>query len=173
MMKERATRESILQIFRQHRADPREAFNESHFLDFLLANPKKKGVIRNSFNGLRRFNAFIEKVQYKYGVCFSLEDLESNYSLEQFIERTNKLQQSRHGSLKSLKSQERAGAGVQVIVLLDAVLLGLAYTLSDFIWISGVLLVISVLATVAFAVFAYRRRLYLRRLRSRIKGGAG
>ena len=62
-----ATRENIFAIFERHHAIPGATFDESHFMDFLMANPERKGAIRNSFTGLRRFNAFIDEIQYKYG----------------------------------------------------------------------------------------------------------
>jgi hypothetical protein len=168
-MNKRATREDVLLIFERFRAIPGAPFYESHFMDFLLAKPKDNGAVKNSFIGLKRFNAFIDEVQYEYGVCFSLEDRESNSSLDTFVERIIRLQQSRRGSLKSLKNQERAGAGWQLIVLLNAILLGAAYGLRSVSWVAALLVLISIATTVAFAVFVYRARLYLRRLRSRIE----
>jgi hypothetical protein len=90
-MDDLAIRSRILELFEEYRAVPGAPFDESHFLDFLLAEPKKREAVRNSFRGLRRFNAFIERVQYEFAICFSLADVEANYSLEKFAERVTQL----------------------------------------------------------------------------------
>jgi hypothetical protein len=38
-----AIRDVVLELFQQHRATPGAPFDESHFTDFLLAYPKRKG----------------------------------------------------------------------------------------------------------------------------------
>ncbi len=72
-------RTRIIQLFEKHRAAPGAPYDEGHFLDFLLRDPKKERAVYNSFSGLRRFNAFLDEVQYELGVCFSLDDRDANY----------------------------------------------------------------------------------------------
>jgi hypothetical protein len=164
-----AVRERVLQLFEQHRAKPGAPCDAAHFLDFLLPVPKKRRAVYDSFRGLRRFNAFIDSVQYEFAVCFSLKDREANYSLDAFVHRVMELQQSRRGSLMSLDHQARAGAGWQALIVLDFVLLILA------VWLKGSFGALVAMATVAIAVnawflwFAWRARTYLVRLRTRLQ----
>jgi hypothetical protein len=162
-------REAVISIFEKHREKPGIAFSEAHFIDFLLANPPRKGAVRNSFRGLRYFNAFIDEVQLFFGVCFSLADREREWSLDNFVERIVELQASRRGSLASLKNQERAGAGWQVIVIADLLLLALALALRSSPSIAVVPVLIAVAITAWFYRFARAARQYLRDLRTRIE----
>jgi hypothetical protein len=104
-------RKAVLDIFERHRASPGTPLDESHFLDFLAANPKGTGVIRNSFSGLRRYNAFIDDVQIQFNVCLSVKDFNANYSLAQFLARIGEFQRSPKGSITSLRNQTRRGFG--------------------------------------------------------------
>jgi len=93
-MHESPTRNAIILAFDKHRAQPNTPFDDSRFLDFLIAKPGEKGCVRNSFRGLRRLNAFLNEIQYDYGVCFSLKDRETVYSLDNFIASIIALQKS-------------------------------------------------------------------------------
>jgi hypothetical protein len=164
-----ATRQRVLEAFEKHRAQPGAPFDELHFLDFLMPAPKTVGAIHNSFSGLRRFNRFIDDIQYEYAVCFSLADRETDHSLEKFVERINALQKSRQGSLKALKNQERAAAGWNVIVIAGLVLLCAACAFRRNSLVAVVLVALTIAVTVAFSMFAHRAAAYLRLLRSRIE----
>lgn len=111
--------ETILALFERHRAVPHSPFEETHFLDYLLARPKGKSAVRNSFSGLRRFNRFIGDVQMHFGICFSLHDREANYSLEAFISRVKELKASHRSSLTSFRNQDRAGFGWGAVLVLN------------------------------------------------------
>jgi hypothetical protein len=64
-------RKKVTAWFEKHRATPGASYDESHFLDFLLAAPRVERAVYNSFKGLRRSNAFIDEVQYESAVFFS------------------------------------------------------------------------------------------------------
>jgi hypothetical protein len=163
------TRSRIIDAFERHREAPGAVYDEEHFLDFLMENPKAKGAIRNSFGGLRRFNAFINDIQYEYGVCFSLADRDFDHSIDTFVERIKKLQKSRQGSLRSLRNQERAGAGWAALIIADVLLLGMAFNLRSMV-LAGGFFIAAVVITTAFVVFVRRENVYLRRLRAKIEG---
>jgi hypothetical protein len=110
-------RTRIMQLFEKHRAAPGAPYDEGHFLDFLLRDPKKERAVYNSFRGLRRFNAFLDEVQYELGVCFSLDDRDANYPLDRFVDRALELRRSRRGSLKSVNNQIDAGPGWRVLAV--------------------------------------------------------
>jgi hypothetical protein len=162
-------RETVLRLFEQHRATPGAPYAAEHFLDHLLANPARKRAVYDSFRGLRRFNAFLDAVQYEFAVCFSLKDREANYSLDAFVHRVMELQQSRRGSLMSLDRQAAAGAGSQVLVVANLVLLIAGVWLKDLAWALALLVGLAVALNGWFFWFTWRARAYLARLRIRIE----
>src|SRR5688572_14968620 len=115
-------RARVVELFESHRERPGTPFDATHFLDFLLAEPKGKGAVRNSFGGLRRFNAFIDAVQLEFAVYFSIKDRESNHSVDGFAARVEELMASPASSLASLRNQVQRGFGVQVWGVANVVL---------------------------------------------------
>jgi len=172
-----AIRDAVLELFERHRATPGAPFEESHFTNYLLAEPRGKEALHNSFRGLRRYNAFIDAVQLHFSVCFSLKDFEANYSLGQFVERIEALQASRRSSLASFRNQKRHGFGWGTVVILDlvaVVLIAAVRNLSGA--LAGVLFVALLLANVAVLGFYFQSRAYnqrlLRKLQDREAGNA-
>jgi len=162
-------RERVLQLFEKHRATPAAPYEEAHFLDFLLANPRRKRAVYDSFRGLWRFNRFLDELQYEFAICFSLKDREANYSLDALVHRVIELQQSRRGSLMSLDRQARAGAGWQVLLVANLLLLLAAVWLKDRGWLLAALVAIVAALNAWFFWFAAKAKAYLTRLRSRIE----
>jgi hypothetical protein len=162
------TRDQALAAFERFRAVPGAPFEESHFLDYLVANSARRGSTSNG-EGRRRLIDFIEAIQLEYGICFSLADLDRSFSLDAFVERANVLQASRRGSLASLKTQERADPGWTAVVLLDLILVGISVHFRSTPVVPVILLFLAVLLSAAFAVFANRNRRYLVDLRNRIE----
>lgn len=99
----------ILAIFEKHRKSPGVEFDENHFIDYLLPQPKNKGAFRNSFSGLRRFNAFWDEIQLEFKVCFSLSDRDKNFSLDRFTTRVIELTLSKKSSVAALRRQMKFG----------------------------------------------------------------
>lgn len=161
----------IVELFEAARATPGAEYDESHFLDFLLAEARVKGAVRNSFRGLRRFNAFIETVQLEFGVCFSLKDLEANYSLDQFAKRTEELQGRPAGSKRSLQNQRRAGAGIGPMLVLNLILFFIGLYVREIWWALILVVLIAAIANIRFIRFAKKRRSYLLELEERIAKG--
>lgn len=162
-------RNRILELFEKHRAAPGEPYDEDHFLDFLLARPKRKGALYDSFRGLRRFNSFVDDVQYEFAVCLSLADREANYPLDEFVSRVLELQKSRRGSLKSLDNQAKAGAGWQLLVVADFILVAAAVWLKDSPWAWPAIVGLALVLNLWFVRFAWRAKAYLAKLRARIE----
>lgn len=111
-----AIREAVLRIFECHRTTPGAPFNESNFLDYLLATPKKTRAVHDSFFGLRRYNAFVDEVQIHFSICFSQQDFEAGYTLSKFVDRVAELRSSRRSSIASFRNQRRHGFGWGTIV---------------------------------------------------------
>ncbi len=161
-------RKVVLDLFERHRAVPGAPFEEETFLCYLLPKPNLPSY---SFAGLRRFNRFIDAVQLKCSVCFSLEDRESNYSLDRFVGRIVDLRRSKRSSLASLRNQERHGFGWQVVVIfnfLAALLCTFAFRhIPSAGWL---LLMLIAVANVLVTRFYFQQRKYMRRLRNQIEG---
>ncbi len=166
-------RDRILELFERHRKTPGAPFEESHFLDYLLAAPKKRRAVYDSFPGLWRLNAFLDAVQSEFSICFSLKDREANHSLDGFVRRVAELGRNRRSSLASLRSRQMQPFGWSPVVFFN--ILGLsacaiAFRLSPF--LAGLLAVAIVLANAAAVRAFVRERAYCRRLMAKIKGSA-
>ena len=161
-------REQIIATFESHREDPKAPYSEDHFLDFLLRSPVRKGSVRDSFGGLRRFNAFIDQVQLDFSICFSLKDLEANYSLDKFAARVAELQESPRSSLASFKNQTRAGFGWPVVAIGDGILVLLSLLLRQHVILLFVCISLLVLLNVIVVVFFMRHQRYRKRLEKQL-----
>ena len=151
---------------------PAPAYDEQHFLDCLLPTPGQPRAVYNSFRGLRRFNAFIDDVQLEFAICFSLKDRDANYSLPKFVDRVIEVEASRRGSLVSLRNQARAGAGWQVVMFANLLLLIIGVWLRTETWAIATLLVLAVGLNATFVRLAAKQRAYLARLQDRIESRA-
>ena len=161
-------RNRIIEIFEKHRAVPGAAYEEKHFLDFLLAAPGKKDAVYNRLGGTRRLMAFVNEVQYDFAVCFSMADYEANYPLDQFTDRVLELQKSPRGSLQSLNNQVKAGGGWPVLVVADFLLLLAAVRARNSTSLLAVVGGVAVISNAWFVWFVWKARTYLARLRVRI-----
>ena len=70
--------------------------------------------------------------------------------------------------MASLKNQLRAGPGWFPVLLVNLLLLGIAYVVPDKTWAMLVLVSITMVITARFSVFAHKWRKYLLTLRARI-----
>jgi hypothetical protein len=161
-------REKVVALFERHRATPGAPYEADHFLDFLLAKPRRKRAVYNSFRGLRRFNAFIDEVQLEFGICFSLKDREANYSLDRFVERVVTLERSRRSSLASLGNQMKAGPGRTAMFVAGFALLVVAIWLHRHSWAVGALVAVGSVIGIWFARFSRQVRTYQATLLARI-----
>lgn len=167
-------REAVLVLFERHRQSPGEPFDESHFLDHLLAHPKGERAVYNSFAGLRRFNAFIDTVQLEFSICFSVKDRDANYSVQEFVQRIGELKASRRSCLASLRNQQRRGFGWGTVALLN--LLGLVactLALRFFQPLGALLAALLMLANLMLVRFYFRERAYGKRLAAQIQESEG
>lgn len=158
----------VLELFSKYRKSPGAEFDDSHFLDYLLDKPKGKGAFRNSFSGLRRFNAFWDEVQLEFGVCFSINDRETDFSLEKYCDRIEQLCGSIRSSKASLRNRAKCGFEWNAFVFGNLLLVVLAFALKGF-WGLSVLLLLGVIALNYTLVLGHvKERKYLRELETRI-----
>jgi hypothetical protein len=162
------TRERVLALFEAHREKPGAPFEESHFLDFLLAEPRQHRAIYDSFKGLRRFNAFLRQLQWEFAIFLSSKDRDANSSLNRFVERVDELRGEPASSLASLRRPMRGK--VEGIVLVGLLLFWLpAVALRDHIVIASALFACGIALLVFFLLIYRRERNYLARLHQKIK----
>ena len=162
-------REKVVALFEKHRIKPGTPYDEDHFLDFLVHEPKKKRAVYDSFRGLRRFNAFVDEVQYEFAVCFSLKDRDANYSLDKFVDRVKELETSHRSSLASLNNQIQAGPEWNLVVVVNFILLVVAVWLRTRTWAIVALIGAAAFLNGWFLRFSRRTKNYHARLRARIE----
>ena len=63
-------------------------YDPDRFLAFLTEVPAPAGKrVADTFKGRRRFVHFMEAVQMEFAVCFSNEDWERGFTMDEFVER--------------------------------------------------------------------------------------
>jgi hypothetical protein len=164
-----STESRVLALFERHRATPGAPYEPARFLDHLLANPRKRRAVHDSFRGKWRFHAFLDAVQMEFGICFNNADRDSDPPLDRFVARVDELCASRRSSLASLRYQETVEFGwppVFVVNLFGFVAASLAYRIG---WpLAVAVLVALALADAWVARWWWRQRDYLRRLAQRL-----
>jgi hypothetical protein len=162
------TREEVLEIFERHRKEKNAPFNESYFLDFLISNPKKKGAIRNSFSGLRRFYKFWNEVQLSQGICFSINDRDIDYSLNDFVDRVNILKGNPKSSKAALRHQMKSGFEWGSIVFVNVLLVGVISISVHIVPVAAIFLVIGAYANYKLVNYLISEKRYLQELSKKL-----
>lgn len=160
--------EKIIAIFERHRKSPKSPYEENHFLDFLLDKPKQKRAVYNSFQGLKRYNAFINDIQLEFAICFSLKDFEANYALEKFVNRVKELNESPRSSLASLNNQMRP-YNWNVAILITVIGLSCTFGFKNNIPIVAVLVAVVLVIDLKFLKHCRDEKKYNERLLQKIK----
>lgn len=161
-------RRRIDALFEKHRVTPGAPYDELHFMDFLLAERQGRRAVADGFRALRRFNAFIEDVQYEFAICFSVHDRHAHHSLQSFTERVIELGRSPRRPLWPWRNQLTAGLEWALAVLANLVLLSAASLLKNHEWALAALGLVAVLVNAWFVRFAWRATTYFKRLGLRI-----
>ena len=79
-------RSVILGVFEQSRQSPNMPYEPERFLAFLTEPPSPKGRrVADSFAGRRRSVRFMNAVQLKLGICFTLEELDRGFGLDDMV----------------------------------------------------------------------------------------
>ena len=162
-------RERVVALFEKHRQTPGASFDESHFLDYLLADPKRRQAVFRSFRGLRRLDAFIRAVQLEFFICFSADDRRSNYPLPDFVHRIAVLRESPRSSLSAWKRQRHSNDGWAGMVAFDLLaLLGGALVWPHW-WWAGALLLLALIVSGGYLALWLRERAYQKKLLTRLR----
>lgn len=104
----------IIEVFETCRQAPNSPYDSARFLDFLVKNPKSNKSIKDSFLGVRKYNAFMNAAQLEFGICFSNEDYDKAWSLEKFSERVEEKMKN-PGAVRTLV-KKRIGRSQKILV---------------------------------------------------------
>ncbi|RYJ38540.1 hypothetical protein NU08_2517 [Flavobacterium anhuiense] len=104
-MTEIEIKEKIIEIFKEERQKPNENFEESHFLDFLTFPPHKKDNIKNSFKGVKKYYAFMNRLELEFSICFTLPDLDKMYSIDKITKKVIERIGKRRGNIMIIKQR--------------------------------------------------------------------
>ena len=161
-------KQEILDIFNKYRQSSDADFKEENFLDHLIPQPKVSGAFRNSFKGLRGYNKFLDEVQYEFGICFSIKDRETNYSLDNFSQRVIQLMKSKRSSLASLRNQMKQPFELNIFLTLNLVGLVSITLLWQFKIVAFVLIAMLFVINVKLIHFYLKEHSYLKKLEQKI-----
>jgi hypothetical protein len=165
-------RERIVVLFEKHRATPGAPYDDGDFMDFLLAEPKRRRAVLDGVRALRRLNAFMDEVQYELAICFSPQDRKAHYSMQGLVQRVAELADYRVGSRPRLKSRVASGIEWPATLLANIVLLVAAVSLRNH---AGAVLTSGFIAMIVntwFATFLWKVVVNCRHLQSRIEAEA-
>jgi hypothetical protein len=83
-----AIRDAVVRLFETARQSEGGEYDPERFLAFLTEIPAPTGRrAADTFNGRRRFVRFMDAVQMEFGVCFSNDDWNRGFTMDQFVER--------------------------------------------------------------------------------------
>ncbi|MET3026762.1 hypothetical protein ABXT06_08810 [Flavobacterium sp. UW10123] len=119
-MTEIEIKEKILEIFKEERQKPNANFEESHFLDFLTFPPHKKDNIKNSFRGVKKYYAFMKRLELEFRICFTLPDLDKMYSIDKITKKVIERIGKRRGNIMIIKQriQQKETYYIEIIFLI-------------------------------------------------------
>jgi hypothetical protein len=83
-------RDTILSVFHANRSAPDAPFEEAAVLRFLFDPPVEYASARNSFKALRRINRFLHGIEERFGIAFTNDEWEKNWSLAGLSEAIGK-----------------------------------------------------------------------------------
>ena len=83
-------KDQVLKIFESIRDTPHAPFEEENFMQYLVKNPS--GRLKNTFKGARKYFDFMEKLEQAFSICWSVDDLDKLWSLNQLLERIQEKQ---------------------------------------------------------------------------------
>ncbi len=134
----------IIKIFQDSRKNKNDFFEETHFLDFLASPPFKKGTIKNSFKGARKYYNFMDKLELEFRICFKIQDLDNLYSVDQLTKKVKERINKRSGNTKILKERIKENKSVKLEATLITIYSGLVFWIGVH-WMSILLTILLVI----------------------------
>jgi hypothetical protein len=120
-------RDILLAEFEGVRERPGSSFDPERFIHFLMANPDGKRNVHNSFKGKRYFVKFVERIESKFGVCFSNSDLETIVGLSKMTDRVAYLQGTPKSSLTVIANRLRDPFNPNIVIVIMLLSLPIVY----------------------------------------------
>jgi hypothetical protein len=79
-------RDTIVRIFEQTRETPRMPYEPERLFAFLTDPPAAGKRVADTFAGRRRWVRFMNAVQLELGICFTQEEWDRGFGLDQLVE---------------------------------------------------------------------------------------
>ena len=146
-MTEKEIKDKILEVFKSQRKNPTAEFDDSHFMDYLTFPAHPKNTIKNSFRGVRKYYRFMDKLELEFGICFSLQDLDKYYSVDQLGKKVFDRIKKGKGNNMILKRRLEEKEKYYFEIALVLILVGVYYW-QGINWIS-------ILLTIGFGIVIY------------------
>lgn len=169
----RELRDAIAGIFQQVRQVPNAPYEPERFLAFLTAPPAAGKRVADTFVGRRRFVRFMNAVQRELAICFTQEEWERGFGLDEVAAlaaaKRAKPDQGLRLAKKRLEEalRRRTGEPVKFSILMLPILVGAIVADS---WLfKGTLLLLWVAAVAAVTALSVAEVRYSRELMSRIE----
>lgn len=86
-MDEKKIRAIVLKCFEATRQKPGAPYDDDNFLDALMADGRRLADLHKGLAGMRRLNAFYNKLQTACVVCFEPYEKERDWTLDMLVER--------------------------------------------------------------------------------------
>jgi hypothetical protein len=167
-------REVILELFEQAREKPRSPYQAERLLAFLTDPPAKSGRrVADTFGGRRRLVRFMNQIQLEMGICFTVNEWERGYSLDDLVGLAAEKMAKPSQGLRLAKQRREAARARQVTdpvkfgMLTAPFLAGAGFAAA---WPLRLMLILLWIAIVgAVAALAIGEVRYCRRLVNRMK----
>jgi hypothetical protein len=162
-------RDILVAEFEEVRETPGTPFNPERFIHFLMANPDGKRNVHNSFKGKRYFVEFIKRIETKFGVCFSNNDLETIVGLSKVTERVAYLQGTPKSSLTVIANRLREPFNPNIVIVIMVLSLPIVYGFYKLLSYVGLVSLGIPAFAIALVVHLHRRdRIHYETLRQQI-----
>ncbi|MFP9117129.1 hypothetical protein ACLI08_04985 [Flavobacterium sp. RNTU_13] len=113
-------KERIIKVFLQERQDIHASYNTDNLFSYLIEPPAKKGTLKNSFKGTKKYYRFMDGLELEFGICFRLAELEDEYSIDRLAKKINERLHKGSGNKKIIRERlkEKHRYILEVILIL-------------------------------------------------------
>lgn len=167
-------RKTIQLLYEEARQDGQAAYDPERLLAYLTAPPASRGGrCAETFRARRRYVRFMESVQLTFRICFTNQEWDRAYTMDDFCLLVEKKSSQRKVALGLAERRvtesrnQRLGSTLKFAVLSSPLILGAfstAHTLLRILLLIGWLGVVGGIAFVTWRELSYSRKL-LRRIR--------
>jgi hypothetical protein len=167
------TRDIVVRLFEAARQAPGTSYDADRLLAFLSNPPEPKGrQVADTFAGRRRLVRFMDAVQMEFGVCFTNDDWDRGYGLDDLVVAIEKKRQNPQAQARLAEKRVKEAASMVTLepikfgVIAAAVLAVPAVATSGVVRIVFAGLWIAIVAGIA--TVTVRQHKYAQRLAARI-----